>query len=118
MHSISLAIADAHISVETGSSDDGSSIKLPPQLFQSLSDQNFRLSFTAFNDASLFPLPNDGSLSSRFSIASFVVGANVAGHDVSGLSADVVIQLKIEAEVWIVVHTQSTLEFNSLLIHT
>ena len=103
------AIGDAQVSVITGSSDDGSSIELPRELFESLSDQDVRLSFTAFNNASLFPLPNDGSVNSRFSVASSVIGANVAGHDVSGLDADVIIKLKIDAEVWIFWHTHTVL---------
>ena len=91
------------LATSTGSADSGggTSISLPPELFSDEDgiNEDVRLAFTSYDAATLFPLSNDGSRSPRFSIASSVIGATVAGTPLSGLSTNVTIVQRIQAEV-------------------
>ena len=75
------------------------SIALPPSLFNGISAGDVRLSFTAYTTAALFPLASIPSRSDRFELGSSVIGANVFGYEVSGLSDNVTIELAMQNEV-------------------
>ena len=87
----------------TGStnSNDGTSISFPPELFrdEDIFGENIDFVFTSYDSPTLFPLPNDESRSSRFSIASSVIGASVAGTLLSDLSTNITIVQRIQTEV-------------------
>ena len=78
---------------------DGASISLPPELFNTVSGGDIGLAFMSYNTSTLFPLSNDGSRSERFSIASSVTGATVAGQTISDLPTNITVVQRIQAEV-------------------
>ena len=86
-------------SANSQNSIEGASITLPPELFNTTPDGDIGLAFMSYDTPTLFPLSNGGSRSARFSIASSVTGATVAGQTISDLSTNITVVQKIQAEV-------------------
>ena len=69
------------------------SISLPPSLFQQLSNDSFTLLFSMFESSVLLPQANESR--STFAVASTVVGATVANHDIAGLDDNITVTLRL-----------------------
>ena len=80
------------------SEDQDASILLPPSLFAELRNATESgVSFTFYETAALFPLPEDSPF--NLNIGSHVIGAFVAGQNLSNLSEPVTIFLRLTQPV-------------------
>ena len=76
-----------------------STIQLPAEVFvKSGNETDFRIFFSAYQTPTLFPVAPD-SKEEGFIVATSVIGASIAGMEVSGLSDPVLITLQTTIQV-------------------
>lgn len=74
-----------------------SSIFLPPSLFQQFLNDSFTLMFTMYNSSVLLPQANETR--PKFAVASTVIGATVADHDIVDLNDNITLVMHLEFPV-------------------